>query len=303
MERYNHCTLCPRKCHIDRREARGACGMGDTLTIARASLHDWEEPCISGERGSGTIFFSGCPLGCIYCQNREIAKGEVGLPITADRLLAIFYELEAAGAHNINLVTPTHFVPTIAVAIRKAKAAGFMLPFVYNTSGYESVETLKSLAGLIDIYLTDMRYATPILAKAFSCAEDYPEIAKASLAEMVAQTGAPVYDAQGMMLSGTIVRFLLLPGHVIDAKLRLHQVYAAHGEQVVMSLMRQYTPMAGMPAPLNRSVRDGEYQSFVDYALALGITHAYTQEDGTDTASFIPKFDYTGVLSPERSQP
>lgn len=302
MERYSHCTLCPRRCGVDRRGKRGACGMGDTLTLARASLHFWEEPCISGKKGSGTIFFSGCPLGCIYCQNREIARGEVGLAVTADRLLAIFYELQAAGAHNINLVTPTHFVPTIADAIRRAKAAGFVLPFVYNTSGFESVETLKSLAGLVDIYLTDMRYATSTLAKALSRAEDYPEIARAALAEMVAQTGAPTYDKDGMMQRGTIVRFLLLPDQLIDAKLRVRQVYGAYGEQVVMSLMRQYTPLAGIPAPLDRPVTEAEYNSFVSYAASLGITHAYTQEKGTDTASFIPKFDYTGVLTPERSQ-
>lgn len=302
MERYNSCTLCPRACGVDRREARGVCGMGDSLTIARAALHLWEEPCISGEKGSGTIFFSGCPLGCVYCQNREIARGEAGLRITIDRLVEIFYELQKQGAHNINLVTPTHFVPTIAAAIRRAKADGFMLPFVYNTSGYESVKTLKSLAGLIDIYLTDMRYATPALAKAYSHAADYPTVAKAALAEMVFQTGAPAYDASGMMTRGTIVRLLLLPANVLDAKLRLRQVYRAHGESVVLSLMRQYTPMEGMPPPLDRPVYDAEYRSLVDYAASLGVTNAYIQEAGTDTTSYIPKFDYTGVLPPERSQ-
>ena len=295
MEAYRSCTLCPRQCGIDRTKVTGACGMGDTLKVARASLHFWEEPCISGEKGSGTIFFSGCPMGCIYCQNREIAHEGQGIPITEARLLEIFWELKEKGAHNINLVTPTHFVPTIAAAICEAKAQGFMLPFVYNTSGYERVETLRSLEGLIDIYLTDYRYASSTIAKRYSHREDYPTVAKAAIQEMVRQTGHPTYDKDGMMIRGTLARILLLPTHLLDAKLRVKELHSAYGEEIVLSLMRQYTPMPGVPAPLDRPLHEGEYQGLVRYAISLGVTEAYTQEGGTETASFIPPFDYTGV--------
>ena len=293
---YETCDLCPRACGVDRtRGERGACRMTSRLVLARAALHYWEEPCISGTAGSGTVFFSGCPLGCVYCQNCEIADGSHGLTVDDGRLEEIFFELRDAGAHNINLVTPTHFAPTVAKAIRRARDAGFSLPFVCNTSGYESTETLRALDGLIDIYLTDLRYARPATAAAYSHAPDYPAIARAALAEMVRQTGAATFDERGLMTRGTIVRILLLPGHLPDAKLSLLHLAKHYQDTVWVSLMQQYTPPPGMPAPLDRRVTPEAYDSLVRYAETLGFEHAYTQEREAASESFIPPFDFTGV--------
>lgn len=293
---YETCTLCPRRCGVDRLHgARGACHMTSRPVLARAALHHWEEPCISGTAGSGTVFFSGCPLGCIYCQNHEIADGTHGVPVTLERLTEIFFELRDAGARNINLVTPTHFAPTVAEAIRRARAEGFNLPFVCNTSGYESVETLRALEGLIDIYLTDLRYARSATAAAYSHAPDYPTVARAAIAEMVRQTGDARLDENGLMVRGTLVRILLLPGQLADAKLSLLHL-AKHGRNAVwVSLMQQYTPPAGMPPPLDRRVTEEEYGALVRYAETLGFENAYTQEREAASESFIPPFDLTGV--------
>ncbi len=296
MNLYRSCTLCPRMCGIDRTStARGVCGMGSELVLARAALHHWEEPCISASRGSGTIFFSGCPLGCIYCQNREIALGQAGRMVAAHRLDDIFYELEEAGAHNINLVTATHYAPTVADTIRRLKGTGFSLPLVWNTSGYERVETLRLLDGCIDIYLTDYRYTSSETAAAYSHASDYPAVAREAIGEMVRQTGACRYDAEGVMIQGTIVRILLLPDHVIEAKRAVLHLWRAYGDTIRISLMQQYTPMPGVPAPLDRRVSEAEYESLVRYAAALGITTAYTQAREAAQESFIPPFDETGV--------
>ena len=292
---YHNCTLCPRKCGVDRTQTTGVCGVGSTLKLARATLHLWEEPCISGTRGSGTIFFSGCPLGCIYCQNRDIALAKYGKEVPEERLLSIFYELEAKGAHNINLVTATHYIPTVAATIRKAKAQGFSLPFVWNTSGYERVESLQLLNGLIDVYLTDLRYSSTPHAKAYSHAPDYPKVAREAIAEMVRQTGACKFDDDGMMTRGTLVRILLLPGGVGDAKLSLLRLWKTYGETIRLSIMQQYTPMAGMTPPLDRRVTPHEYEALLDYALELGIEDAYIQEREAAEESFIPPFDQTGV--------
>ena len=293
---YETCDLCPRACGVDRtRGERGACRMTSRLVLARAALHYWEEPCISGTAGSGTVFFSGCPLGCVYCQNCEIADGSQGLTVDDGRLEEIFFELRDAGAHNINLVTPTHFAPTVAKAICRARDAGFSLPFVCNTSGYESTETLRALDGLIDIYLTDLRYARPATAAAYSHAPDYPAIARAALAEMVRQTGAATFDERGLMTRGTIVRILLLPGHLPDAKLSLLHLAKHYRDTVWVSLMQQYTPPPGMPPPLDRRVTPEAYDSLVRYAETLGFEHAYTQEREAASESFIPPFDFTGV--------
>ncbi|MBQ5800764.1 MAG: radical SAM protein, partial [Clostridia bacterium] len=199
---YDLCALCPRECHAKRNEEKiGACGVGGTLKVARASLHHWEEPCISGTRGSGTVFFSGCSLGCVYCQNKEISRGERGREISAERLVEIFFELEARGAHNINLVTPSHYLPTIVYAIERARAEGLGIPFVYNTSAYEKAEEIKRLDGLIDIYLPDFKYMDKEIARKYSSADDYPEIAKKAIAEMVRQRGEALFDSDGMMTS------------------------------------------------------------------------------------------------------
>ena len=293
---YEACDLCPRACGVNRtRGERGACRMTSRLVLARAALHHWEEPCISGTAGSGTVFFSGCPLGCVYCQNHEIADGSHGLAVDDGRLEEIFFELRDAGAHNINLVTPTHFAPTVAKAIRRARDAGFALPFVCNTSGYESTETLRALDGLIDIYLTDLRYARPATAAAYSHAPDYPAVARAALAEMVRQTGAATFDERGLMTRGTIVRILLLPGHLPDAKLSLLHLAKHYRDTVWVSLMQQYTPPPDMPAPLDRRVTREAYDALVRYAETLGFGHAYTQEREAASESFIPPFDLSGV--------
>ena len=293
---YEACDLCPRACGVDRtRGERGACRMTSRLVLARAALHHWEEPCISGTAGSGTVFFSGCPLGCVYCQNHEIADGSHGLAVDDGRLEEIFFELRDVGAHNINLVTPTHFAPTVAKAIRRARDAGFALPFVCNTSGYESTETLRALDGLIDIYLTDLRYARPATAAAYSHAPDYPAVARAALAEMVRQTGAATFDERGLMTRGTIVRILLLPWHLPDAKLSLLHLAKHYRDTVWVSLMQQYTPPPDMPAPLDRRVTREAYDALVRYAETLGFEHAYTQEREAASESFIPPFDLSGV--------
>ncbi len=261
----------------------------------------WEEPCISGTRGSGAVFFSGCPLRCVYCQNRDIAEAKRGIDITEERLTDIFFELEEKGAANINLVTPTHYTPQIIQAATKARERGLRLPFVYNCSGYEKAETLKMLEGVIDIYLTDFKYMDEEVARRYSHAPDYPEAAKAALREMVRQTGAPRFDEEGMMTRGVIVRHLLLPNHLKNAKAVVQYVYETYGDSLYLSLMNQYTPLPGMEQwpELNRRVTRREYERLLDYALSLGVEQAFIQEGETASESFIPPFDCEGVLPEE----
>lgn len=297
---YENCHLCPRACGADRAHgARGRCRMTDRLVLARAALHDWEEPCISGTRGSGTVFFSGCSLGCLYCQNHEIARGTYGVEVEDQRLTEIFFALRDSGAHNINLVTPTHFAPTVARAIQRARSDGFDIPFIYNTSGYESVETLRQMEGLIDIYLTDLRYARAETAR-FSEAEDYPAVARAALAEMVRQTGKLQYAEGGLLRRGTVVRILLLPSCLTDAKLSVLHLAEHYRDRVIVSLMQQYTPPVGMPPPLDRRVTTEEYDALVRYAVHHDLKNVYTQEREAADASFIPPFDLRGVRKEER---
>ncbi|MDR1185695.1 MAG: radical SAM protein [Coriobacteriales bacterium] len=242
------CTLCPRACGANREAGeRGICGADDTLLVARAALHHWEEPPISGNRGSGTVFFSNCSLRCVYCQNEPLSSGRVGRAITVERLAAIFSELAEQGAHNINLVTPTHYVPQILVALEMARERGTTLPVVYNTSGYEALPTLTRLAGLVDIYLTDFKYASAALATRYSQAPDYPAVALKALQAMVEQTseaGGYVLDEAGILQTGVVVRHLMLPGQLEDSKAVLEMAYDAVGNQVCYSLMNQYTPMS-----------------------------------------------------------
>lgn len=264
--------------------------------MARASLHMWEEPPISGERGSGTVFFSHCPLKCVYCQNREISNGGDGLPITVERLCDIFFELRDKGAHNINLVSPTQYVDHIAEAIRMAKKKGFDLPFVYNTSGYERVETLRSLTGLIDIYLTDFKYMSASLAERYSHAADYPTVAAAALCEMLRQQPRCVFDGE-LMRNGVIVRHLILPEQTADSKDVIDMVLEICGKHAWLSLMRQYTPPKICAYPeLLRPITDAEYDDVVGYAELCGCTKLFLQESESVSESFIPKFDYSGVL-------
>ena len=297
------CRLCPRACGVSRSEGkRGSCGETAALRLARAALHFWEEPCISGTRGSGAVFFTGCQLRCIYCQNQPIAHGAVGKEITVSRLVEIFYELEEKGANNINLVTPDHFIPPIKAAICEAKQNGFSLPFVYNTSSYVAVEALRELDGLIDIYLPDLKYLDGAHAGAYSGAPDYPEVAKAALTEMFRQVGAVQLvqtqaEEEPMLACGMVVRHLLLPGALDDAKRIVAYLYDTYGDDIYISLMSQYTPGEAVKDHplLHRRVRRKEYDALVDEAIRLGVENAFIQEKSAADESFIPVFDYEGV--------
>ena len=292
------CTLCPRMCRVDRTAGqKGYCRSGSKLTAARAALHFWEEPCISGERGSGAIFFSGCNLGCVFCQNRTISRGEAGEEIGVERLSEIFFELREKGAQNINLVTPTHFTPLIREALVLAKTRGFNLPVVYNCGGYERVETLRTLEGLVDIYLPDFKYLSCLTAQNYSFAPDYPEAAKRAIAEMFRQTGLPVFEESGRMKKGLIVRHLTLPGQLEDSKKILKELYQTYGNQIYYSIMNQFTPLAGLEhyPELNRTISSEEYEELIDFAVELGIENGFVQEGGTAEESFIPAFDGEGI--------
>ena len=293
---YDTCQLCAHRCGINRNISRGRCGVGAELYVARAALHHWEEPPISGTRGSGTIFFCGCSLGCIYCQNREISRCETGIKISTERLSEIMLELESQGAHNINLVTPTHYVPTIAEAIRGARRAGLSLPIVYNTSSYDTVQTLELMDGLVDIYLPDLKYYRSETADKLSHAEDYPKAAREAIAEMYRQVGEPMLDSEGMMKRGVIARILLLPGHLAEAKLSLKYLLDTYGDSIYISLMSQYTPMGDMPSPLDRRVSAAEYRELVEYAEKNGLVNGFVQDGSAAEESFVPPFDNTGVL-------
>ncbi len=299
----NNCRLCPRACGVDRSQGkRGVCGETDVIRLARAALHYWEEPCISGSAGSGAVFFTGCQLRCVYCQNQPIAHGSVGKAVTIGRLVDIFFELEGQGARNINLVTPDHYIPQIAQAIRMARDRGLKLPFVYNTSSYVSVEALQELEGLIDIYLPDLKYLDSTRARDYSGAEDYPQVAMAALREMHRQVGTAVFaDVEGeeepLMRRGMIVRHLLLPGALADAMRIVAYLYETYGDDIYISLMSQYTPgeaVADHPL-LRRRVRRKDYEALVDEAIRLGVDNAYIQEGSAADESFIPAFDYEGV--------
>ncbi len=295
---YNSCILCPRACQVNRADGQtGFCGMPSTIQVARASLHQWEEPCISGTRGSGTVFFSGCNLKCVFCQNHVIAIGQKGKEVSAAQLADLFFMLQDKGAHNINLVTPSHYVPGIAEALKLAKNRGLSVPIVYNTSGYDSAETLSMLDGLVDVYLPDFKYVSSKLSKRYSHAEDYYEVAKNSLAEMFRQVGEPVFEGD-MLVRGIIVRHLLLPGCVEDSKAVIRYLYNTYGDKIFLSIMNQYTPLPHVAAypELNRKVTTEEYDEVVDYAIELGVENGFIQEGDTAKESFIPAFDFTGLL-------
>ncbi len=293
-----NCTLCPRECKVNRLEGmRGYCGMDSRIRAARAALHMWEEPCISGKKGSGAVFFSGCGLRCCFCQNRDIAIGDSGKEITLSRLADIFLELEQKGAANLNLVTGAHYVLQIISALEIAKEKGFGLPVVYNSSGYEKVETLRMLDGYVDVYLPDMKYVDGRLAASFSHAEDYPRRAGAAIAEMVRQTGACQFEQEGYIRKGTIVRHLILPGHTKNSLAVLEYLHKTYGNDIFISVMNQYTPVWKQEKyqELNRKVTRREYEKVLNYAVELGIESGYFQEGETAKESFIPKFDYEGV--------
>mgnify|MGYP002672359520 FL=1 len=293
------CTLCPRRCHANRAAGQtGFCGQTAQLRAARAALHFWEEPCISGDCGSGTVFFSGCSLQCIFCQNHEIALGESGKVISVERLSQIFLELQDKGAANINLVTAGHFIPQVCRALELSKTHGLSIPIVYNTGSYEEVASLRLLEGLIDIWLPDLKYFSGDLSARYSSAPDYFQVATAAIAEMFRQTPAAVFDSKtGLMQRGIIVRHLMLPGQAADSKKILRYLHTTYGDAIYISIMNQYTPLAGVSEipELNRKVTPEEYRRVLDFADRIGIENGFMQEDGTAAESFIPPFDYEGI--------
>ena len=293
---YKACRLCARECGVDRASRQlGFCGATDVMTVSRAALHQWEEPVISGERGSGTVFFTGCSLGCVFCQNAEISRQCVsGREVTVSQLADITLSLEAQGAHNINFVTPTHFAPSVKTSVEIARSRGLSIPTVYNTSSYDSVDTIRMLDGTIDIYLADFKYYLERTARSLASAENYPSVARDAIREMVRQAPRPVING-GLMMRGVIVRILLLPSHVAEAKLILKYLFDSYGDSIYVSLMSQYTPIGEQAAPLNRRVTREEYGELVGYAERLGLKHCFIQERESAGESFIPKFDNTGI--------
>ncbi len=342
-----NCKICPRDCDVDRTSgATGFCGQGAAITAARAYLHAWEEPCISGQNGSGTVFFSGCNMKCVFCQNSEISTGDVQKEISSERLSEIFLELQDKKASNINLVTPTHFVPLIIPALERAKAEGLKIPVVYNSSGYEKVSTLKALEGIIDIYLPDCKYFSAELAIRYSGAPDYFNISMDAIAEMLRQVGEPRFllhseanksqtnidDSQSnintlqtntsesqtvigadkynnlmedfdddyngpLMISGVIVRHLMLPGQLADSKKVLGALLERFGSRIYLSIMNQFTPHGDLTRfpELMKPVNEDEYDALIDYCIDQGIENGFFQGGGTDSESFIPAFDFYGL--------
>ena len=324
--------LCPRACGVNRTAgARGVCGQSANVRLARAALHFWEEPCISGTNGSGAVFFCGCSLQCVFCQNREIATGQTGIEIPKERLAEIFLELQEQHANNINLVTPGHYAPHIIAAVESARRQGLRIPIVYNTGSYETIDTIRSMEGIVDVYLPDFKYMDAALAEKYSHAKDYPNAAKAAIAEMVRQqpqarfvpelqqrdgglsvgiqsgtdrdTEPKVQTQIQVMTAGVIVRHLLLPGMLYDSKHILKYLYEQYGNQIYYSLMSQYTPLAHVKdyPELTKRVSEEAYAHLVHYAEQLGITNGFTQEREVAKESFIPHFDCEGVLSTRNS--
>ena len=295
-ELLKRCRLCPRACGADRTRTRGLCGANDRIEAARASLHKWEEPPISGVRGSGTVFFSHCSLGCVYCQNRQISRREAaGQEITIAGLARTFLSLEQQGAHNINLVTGAHYAPHIVEALRLARKEGLSVPVVYNSSGYETIETLQLLDGWIDIYLPDYKYYSSYYADRYSHAADYRETAVTAITEMVRQTDAPQYNADGMLTRGTVIRHLMLPGLGGDTAQVLRDIAVRFGDRVLVSLMRQYTPFGMQDWPeLDRTITDAEYAEACALFCELGLG-GFFQQNESISESFIPAFDGTGL--------
>ena len=294
---YKKCNLCPRKCLIDRTKTLGYCKATDKVKVARSALHYFEEPSISGTNGSGTIFFSNCNLKCCYCQNKEISTDGFGKEVSIERISEMMLELEEKHANNINLVTPTHYVPSIIEAIKLARSKGLSIPIIYNTSGYESVETLKLLEGYIDIYLTDFKYSDNKLGKDLSKCSNYFEVTSKTLDEMYRQTGKNKFNDDGIMTKGIIVRCLVLPTKSDDTKKIINYLYKKYQDNIYLSIMNQYTPVNYIKEYpfLNKTVSEDEYNSVIDYEIDLGVKNAYMQEGGTCSESFIPAFDLEGV--------
>lgn len=293
-----NCTLCPRNCNVNRLENKiGFCKGGNNVRVARAALHFWEEPCISGEKGSGTVFFSNCTLKCVFCQNNEISQCQSGKDISIERLSKIFLELQEKGALNINLVTPTHYVPQIIEALKIAKEKRLTLPIVYNSSGYEKVETIKLLRGYIDVYLPDLKYYSSKYSLKYSKAKDYFDFASKAIDEMVKQVGEVKFDKEGIIQKGVIVRHLLLPGLLFDSKKILDYLHRTYDDKIYISIMNQYTPLKYVEnyPEINKEISPKYYETIIDYAVSIGIKNGFIQEEGTAKESFIPSFNYEGV--------
>lgn len=293
------CELCPRMCGADRSEKRGFCGMSNKITAAKAMLHYWEEPCISGERGSGAVFFSGCVMKCVYCQNYDISSEGKGREISEERLAEIFLELQEKGAQNINLVNPTHFVPQILRSIKLAKRAGLRRPIVYNSGGYERIETLRTLEGAVDIYLPDVKFFDEELAKKLSSAPNYFETAMNAVGEMIRQTGKPRFDENGAMTSGVIVRHLVLPGQYKDSVEVIRRIGERFGGEILFSLMSQYTPFGKVKSSdessgLNRRITTFEYRKALDAVCDAGL-EGFMQEKSSAREEYTPSFDFEGL--------
>ncbi len=290
---FNKCALCPRRCLVNRNKGElGFCKASSKIVVARAALHYWEEPCISGNNGSGTIFFSYCNLKCVFCQNYDISTLHKGKEITVSRLAAIYLELQEKGANNINLVTPTHYIPVIRSSLILAKKQGLTIPIVYNSSGYERVEALKLLEGLIDVYLPDFKYCTDSIAIKYSNCPNYFEVTKEALKEMYRQVGSPLFDDKGIMVKGMIVRHLMLPNMEEDSKKIIKYLYDTYKDNIYLSIMNQYTPLRKLPyEELNRKVDNLIYDEVIEYAYDLGVRKAFVQDDETQSESFIPDFN------------
>lgn len=293
----NSCNLCPRNCNVNRNNNEiGYCGASNQMVIAKAYLHMWEEPCISGSVGSGTIFFSYCNLRCIFCQNYDISTLHKGSVVSVNRLKEICLELQEKGALNINLVTPTHYVPLIVEALKLAKKEGLTIPIIYNTSSYENISTIKLLEGIVDVYLPDLKYYDDIYGIKYSNCNNYFKYASSAIEEMYKQVGKCVFDNNGIIKKGVIVRHLMLPDNIEDSKNIINYLYNKYKDNIYISIMNQYTPLRKLEYNnLNRKVSDTEYDELINYAYDLGIRNAYIQEDETQKESFIPDFNNEGI--------
>lgn len=285
-----NCRMCPRKCGADRTSGMaGVCKTNNKIYISRAAPHYWEEPCISGKNGSGTVFFSGCNLGCVYCQNRKISRFAVGEAVSVSELAEIFVQLQESGVHNINLVTPSHYVTQINEALDLARLS---IPVIYNSSGYDLCDALEMLDGKVRVFLPDFKYMDSHLAQKFSSARDYPKIAKSTIRKMFELAGKPRFDADGMIKSGVIVRHLVLPGHTDDSKKIISYLYNTYGDSIYLSIMNQFTPSPDLPFDeLTRPLSKEEYNDVVDFAVSIGVKNAFIQEGETAKESYIPDFE------------
>ena len=292
-----NCKLCIRNCNINRYENLGFCNASNNLEVSKAQLHFWEEPCISGDNGSGTVFFSHCNFKCVFCQNHIISQKGLGKIITIEKLSKIFLELQAKGAHNINLVTPTHYVPQIIEALDIAKTKGLNIPIVYNTNGYDSIETIKLLNGYIDIYLPDYKYFNDKYSLKYSKASNYQKNIKEIINVMISQVGKPVFNEKGLLKKGVILRHLMLPGLLFDSKKIIDDIYHSFGNDVYLSIMNQYTPMNKVSdyPEINKLLNPNHYDSLINYALSIGITQGFIQDSGTNVTSYVPDFNSDGI--------